>query len=73
MQLFELLETKFVLQSTQLYGSEETKILFSTQLEQTPVYLVQFLQLTPHERQVLMVLFKYFPAGQTFSAVHVFF
>ena len=73
MQLFELLETKFVLQPTQLYGSEETKILFAMQLEQTPVYLVQLAQLTPHERQVLMVLFKYFPAGQTFSAVHVFF
>jgi hypothetical protein len=70
-QLFELLERKFCLQLTQLNASEVTKILLAKQLVQTPEYFVQFAQLMPHERQELLVLFKYFPGGQTVSSTHV--
>lgn len=71
MQLFESLETKFCLQLTQLNASEVTKILLAKQLVQTPEYLVQLAQLMPHERQELLVLFKYSPGRQTVSSTHV--
>ncbi len=73
MQLFELFEIKFGLQPTQFHLSKEAKIWLATQLKQTPVYLAQLVQLTPHERQVLLVPFKYFPVGQTISAMQVLF
>jgi hypothetical protein len=37
---------------------------------QTPESFVQLAQFDPHEIQVLFVLFKYFPVGQTDSGVH---
>jgi hypothetical protein len=67
-QVFELFETKFFLQGTQDSASE--RVLLSLQLVQLPEYLVQLAQLTPHERQVLLMLFKYVPAKQTASAWH---
>jgi hypothetical protein len=70
-QLFELLEIKFCLQLTQLNESEVTKILLAKQLVQTPEYFVQLAQLMPHEIQELLVLFKYFPGGQTVSSTQV--
>jgi hypothetical protein len=65
-QVFELFETKFFLQGTQ--DSAFERVLLSLQLVQTPEYLVQLAQLTPHERQMLSVLFKYVSAEQTASA-----
>ena len=46
-------------------------MLLGTQVVQAPVIFVQYAQLLPHERQVLMVLFKYLPVGQTASTAQV--
>lgn len=69
MQVFEIFETKLGLQGLQLMASEI--LLLGMQVMHSPVYCLQLAQLIPHVRQVLLVLFKYYPVGHSASNMHV--
>jgi hypothetical protein len=47
------------------------RLLLGMQVMHSPVYCLQLAQLIPHERQVLLVLFKYYPVGHSASNMHV--